>query len=347
MKSLVKNFSILIFIISCASPKPNSLESIEDEYWSKDAEYIKSNEAVLEGKILDLRQEAVSNQDTMTVLSLDSILLDGTEAPQYQEIGDNYDSLNQALPNIRKCRTLDQAPQGVARVKSNRLRLPSTPVQISVFFHVIQDSLGVGYLNNQTLQDQLDVLNRNFASTLFSFQLAGVDSIRNDAWYYDIDMGTQEEVDMHRTLAVNPDQHLNVYFAGNSSYLGYAQFPWDDRSEFDGVVILNSTLPGGSEVEFNQGKTLTHEVGHYLGLWHTFHKGCSVGDDVYDTPEEAIPTDGCPTGKDTCPTAGNDPITNYMDYSYDDCMKEFTKGQNNRMNWAVRKYRKGLTSLFM
>jgi hypothetical protein len=345
MKNLALLITFFLLLNSCANKLTSSekIKILMTEYESMENEdFVDSS---FEGEIYDLRAEAVEENNLVIVKTIDSLLIEGIPAPDFKQNLEEFKTINDSLTIGRKCRTVDNAPGDVLRKRANSLRLPNTPISIPVVFHVIQSEKGDGFIDKRDLEEQLRVLNEDFSNTIFSFTFAGEDYTKNNDWYSNVDIDNKQEKEMHAKLKSDPATTLNVYFVGNSGYLGYAQFPWEADEVFDGVVIYNASILGGSLENYNLGRTLTHEVGHYLGLWHTFHKGCSVGDDVSDTPAQAIATNGCPNNKDTCPAEpGNDPVENFMDYSYDSCMTEFTEGQNTRMNWAVRKYRPGLIS---
>ncbi len=207
--------------------------------------------------------------------------------------------------------------------------------EIPVAMHIVRSNTGQWDVTQQQIDDQITVLNDAFANTNFQFVLSSVDRTNNTNW----STNTSFEDQMKSALAISPATTLNFY-TGNlgGGLLGYASFPsfYDEDDYLHGVVCLYSSLPGGTAFPYNEGDTGTHEVGHYLGLLHTFQGGCfGNGDFVADTPPEGSPTFGCPIGKDTCAGGGPDPIFNFMDYSDDACMNEFTQGQSDRMDARI------------
>lgn len=217
-------------------------------------------------------------------------------------------------------------------------------VSIPVRWHVVRGgtSASQGNISDAMIANQIQVLNQAYSGTGFSFYLASTDRTTNKRWYTGCySSGTERK--MKQALAIDPANNLNVYSCSPSGgILGYARFPnsYPESSYMHGVVLLDQSLPGGNASPYNLGDTGTHEVGHYLGLYHTFQGGCTnPGDSVADTPYEASPAYGCPSGRDTCASAGLDPIKNFMDYTDDACMNEFSADQSDRMHALTSQYR--------
>ncbi|MGI9056125.1 MAG: zinc metalloprotease [Pyrinomonadaceae bacterium] len=219
---------------------------------------------------------------------------------------------------------------------------------ISVYFHVVNKGSGIsnGDISTSMITDQMNVLNSAFAGTGWSFTLVATTRTTNTTWYNDC-YGSSETA-MKSALRQGTADDLNIYTCNPSNgILGYATFPssYSSSPSKDGVVLLYSSLPGGSAAPYNEGDTGTHEVGHWMGLYHTFQGGCSKnGDYVSDTPAERSPAYGCPSGRDSCTGSrypGADPIENFMDYTDDYCMWKFTTGQDARMDSQFTTYRFG------
>jgi hypothetical protein len=242
--------------------------------------------------------------------------------------------------------------QKIAAKAQNRTDLSALAAggTIPVVFHVVTGTGGVGALTDATITKQIKALNDGFAGvessaaakTGFTFVLQETKRWSNNTWFTGVDTESTERA-MKTATRVGGAGTLNVW-STNTSYLGFATFPnwYSGDPKMDGVVFQYTSVPGGSATNYNLGKTLTHETGHWMGLWHTFQGGCTAtNDEVADTPAQSSSSEGCPTGRDSCSRAGLDPIHNYMDYSYDSCYNQFTPGQNARIQSAWTAYRSG------
>lgn len=253
-----------------------------------------------------------------------------------------------AAPEVNRGR--GRAPRldantGAAAATGEIATAESASVSIPVAFHVVYTSKRgqkIGDVADDDLQAQIDVLNLAYAGTGFSFYLASVDRTQNGKWFTGC-YNWSTEGQMKQALAIDPATTLNIYTCEpTQGILGYAYYPWSfsEDSYWHGAVLLYSSLPGGGAFPYDEGDTASHEVGHYLGLYHTFENGCAApGDEVADTPAESSPAYGCPVGRDTCPAAGVDPIENFMDYTEDACMYQFSADQAARMQTAAALYR--------
>ncbi len=252
----------------------------------------------------------------------------------------------------QKLQTLSQSNQ-----RRIVLRLP-------IVVHVVHqgEAVGVGRnISDAQVLSQIQVLNEDYR------RLAGTNGFNTDPNGADIELEfflAQEDPDCNPTNGINrilrsslPNNGVNINTDikpatvwDSSRYiniwalqigggtLGFAQFPGGNPMT-DGVVtdyryFGSDDAPGVNlGGVYNLGRTTTHELGHYFGLFHTFQGGCvGSGDSIDDTPAEALPNYGCPaTPPDTCTSPGLDPIENYMDYSDDICMNIFTNDQKSRI----------------
>jgi len=232
--------------------------------------------------------------------------------------------------------------KAIERWANNHNETRKQVYNIPVYWHTIT-SEGQGDITKAIIDESISILNEAFSPD-FSFNLADND-VTNNPQYWGITIGSDGEGDMKKTLRKGDCEALNVYSTNlDGGLLGWATFPDTCKfntnyQEYDGVVILYSSNPGGTSIPYNEGDTLTHEVGHWLGLYHTFQGGCSGGDDVDDTPAVARPNFGCAPINSCIDNQGDDLIENFMDYTNDSCMNSFTTGQFTRMRGAWGAYR--------
>lgn len=245
-------------------------------------------------------------------------------------------------------------------------------VTLPVVFHVIHNGEAVGSGSNISyaqIESQIEVLNEDFrkmgsgfnshpdgADVMVEFCLAGVDRVdRNDeGWSATPYTKCYIDDNIKPATIWDATDFINVWVVGSATrcdgtgnLLGYSSWPEGsgltgvgtndgDINDTDGVVIIASSTgrppanPFGGV--FNLGRTLTHELGHFFGLRHTWGDG-DCGDDDYctDTPNCDGPYYGCGTATEECTDAGVRMIENYLDYSDDACMNIFTNDQNTRI----------------
>lgn len=272
-------------------------------------------------------------------------------------------------------------------LNSNRTTL-DTPITIPVVFYIVHNNepLGTGTnISDQQVQSQITALNDHFINHNIKFCLATKTGSASIVTPYNSIQNTQGIIHTNNNSRTNhtttefeqtslsniaygtiPSKYLRIWVVksidgSNSGVLGYSVFP-NTSPFFDGIVMRYDTL-GSIETcnncnllaNYDKGKTLIHEVGHYLGLYHTFHESCSgmnsstcnlEGDRVCDTPPVNQPNFNCIEGTDSCLEDDNlaDDIHNFMDYGDDNCIDEFTTGQANRMHAILALERRELVS---
>ncbi len=278
-----------------------------------------------------------------------------------------YEQVSAKNPEIR---LLEDQFNKEAQINTlgNRASLYTIPV----VFHIIHTN-GPENISREQILDQLRVLNNDFnllngnrnklrsvfsglaADCQINFTLAKIDPNGNctdgikriySPLGNEMDMSKEE---IKNLSYCNYKKYLNIWVVGSiasltpgSSILGYAVFPWLSGLTKDGIVLRSDRVGtiGTAATSNDSGRVLTHEVGHWLGLYHTFQDGCANGDLIEDTPpvESTFTNSNCPSNGNSCSTdVPNLPDLweDYMDYSKGSCQTLFTKNQKTRMHFFL------------
>lgn len=277
----------------------------------------------------------------------------------------------------------DQANEMLRNQVTSLTKTANGIIYIPVVFHIIYNSAkdSSENISQYQIMDQIRILNEDFrrkentagfsadaasADLKIEFRLAQYDPNGNkhDGINRINSPLTSDARDNVKALSYwNSEKYLNVWVvksinagfsAGQGIVLGFAQFPWDRSTKplTDGVVVRSDQIGVVGTGQISQGgRTLTHEIGHWLGLYHTFQGGCmgglstncsAQGDQVCDTPPVNVSSTGCNVGQNSCTNDSPDlpdMIRNYMDYSDGTCMNTYTTGQKNRIYGFLPTYR--------
>ena len=271
--------------------------------------------------------------------------------------------------SARETQFQDLIRQRIARRKSSKT---AEQITVPVVFHVVMNNQSA--VTDKQIMAQLDTINKDYAGlnagsaripsyfkSLFGqsgiqFCLAqrtptdepttGIVRYNTTETSFDYTTNFVKHPAMGGADSWDPNSYLNIWICAlDNGTLGYATFPDDGAEDEQGVVIAYNSLPGGTATNYNAGKTLTHEIGHYFNLLHIWgddRGACSGTDLVSDTPNQGNSTSVCRTGvvTDNCsPASPGIMYQNFMDYSPDNCLLMFTVEQVARMETAYATYR--------
>ncbi len=304
-------------------------------------------------------------------------------APMYIGAQNAQQPLQCATPSLEEIRLKDPQQWEVIRKTENKVyelthqrqaKTGNTVKTIPVVVHIIYNNInGSEYATDEQVMSQIAALNEDYrklpgtggyangVDTKIQFCLATKDSLGNPTTGITHTLSPltvhnwqTQEAQLKGLIHWPPDKYLNIWVVrsinwSTNSYLGYSSFPWG-AANLDGVVIVGNSFgrTGTATAPTNLGRTATHEIGHWLGLYHTFQGGCgapvinatncdTTGDRICDTPPAIIHFGAC-NDTNSCTNESpdlHDPIHNHMSYYDHYCRNEFTVGQNTRMHLFI------------
>ncbi|WP_055442187.1 zinc metalloprotease [Lacinutrix himadriensis] len=330
MKKMILSFAALALLFTSCNEDQNSINNSDQSKVDMSDFYVYTDAD------LDEAKKIASNSKLKTcysMVNLNRMLNEnpGLEKKMYDVEYHTRSTINAKGKPVKGGGSTDPVPDDLGVI--------SIPVNVHVVYSNSQENISDNQINAQmnVLNDDFRASNNDInqvpsefsglvADSEINFTLANTfrHSNATAAW------STNDAVKAAYP-PVSPSTHLNIWVCNISGgILGYAQFP-GGPSATDGVVVLYSSLPGGSAAPYNEGRTLTHEVGHYLNLRHIWGDGrCNRDDFVTDTPSSDGANYGCPSYP-TVNCRTTDMTMNYMDYVDDSCMYMFSDGQKSRM----------------